>query len=82
MKTTVDIPDALASRAKQLAAARGVTLKALITEGLKRVLDEDIRYAASVEVQTRTFAGQGLQPGLEWGDWDAIRARAYEGRGG
>lgn len=29
-----------------------------------------------------TFRGEGLQPDLSAGAWDAIRARIYEGRGG
>lgn len=39
MKTTVEITDALLEAAKAEALARGVTLRALIEEGLERVID-------------------------------------------
>lgn len=39
MRTTLDLPDALARRAKLAAASRGVTLKALMMEALSRELD-------------------------------------------
>ena len=38
MKTTVDIADALFAEAKVEAARRGTTLRALVEEGLERVL--------------------------------------------
>lgn len=38
MKTTVDIPDDLYGRARELAAARGQQVAALITEGLQKLV--------------------------------------------
>lgn len=81
MKTTVDIADALLRRAKRLAARRGTTVRSVIEDALRREL------AAAEEttrkpVRTHTFGGQGLQAGLSWSDWAAIRATSYEGRGG
>lgn len=81
MKTTVDLAPTLLRRAKRLAARRGTTLKAVIEDALARELDAAEREGAS-PIRTHTFGGRGLQPGLSWGDWDAIRAAAYEGRGG
>jgi hypothetical protein len=40
MRTTIELPDALFRRAKIAAVERGLTLKALISEGLQRVLEE------------------------------------------
>ncbi len=40
MKTTIDIADPLFRRARQLAQDRGTTLRALVEDGLRRVLDE------------------------------------------
>ena len=37
MKTTVELPDGLAHRAKTVALQRGITLKRLIIEGLEEV---------------------------------------------
>ena len=81
MKTTVDLAPVLLRRAKRLAARRGTTLKAVIEDALARELDAAEHEGAS-PIRTHTFGGRGLQPGLQWGDWDAIRAAAYEGRGG
>jgi hypothetical protein len=40
MKITIDISDALLERAKRLARGRGVPLRAVIEDGLRRVLEE------------------------------------------
>jgi hypothetical protein len=80
MKTTIDIADALMAKARRAAQREQTTLRALVEEGLRRVLAER-------EQQTRyvlpdvSFGGEGLVPDLREGDWEAIRARAYEGRG-
>jgi hypothetical protein len=81
MKTTIDIADPLLGRAKRLAAARGVTLKAVVEEALRDALDVERPPRRPFRLRTHTFRGKGLQPGLAWGDWAAIRALAYEGRG-
>ena len=82
MKTTIEISDPLLRRAKKLAAKRGTTLKAVIEDALRRELAAAETGAASTGVRTHTFNGRGLKVGLAWGDWAAIRALAYEGRGG
>ncbi|MDR4459191.1 MAG: type II toxin-antitoxin system VapB family antitoxin [Nitrospirales bacterium] len=43
MKTTVDIPQSLLDEAKKLAANHRTTVKALIEEGLRRVISEHQR---------------------------------------
>ena len=40
MKTTLNLNDALLRKAKEVAAARGITLTALFEEGLREVLTE------------------------------------------
>jgi hypothetical protein len=40
MKTTIEIPDAVAKKAKLLAAERQTTLRALVLQGLEHVLEE------------------------------------------
>ncbi|MFH1177925.1 MAG: type II toxin-antitoxin system VapB family antitoxin [Acidobacteriota bacterium] len=80
MKTTVEIPDPLLAAARGLADEAGVTLRALIEEGLRRLIDERGRLA-EFHLRRASFGGQGLQPdAAEWG-WEKIRALAYEGRG-
>jgi len=82
MKTTVDIPDSLLRQARKLAAERNTTLKALIEAALRDALAATSRPRRRFRLETHTFGGKGLQPGLGWDDWGAIRAMIYEGRGG
>ena len=42
MKTTIELSDALLRAAKRSARARGVTLRAIVEEGLRRVLREAV----------------------------------------
>ncbi len=82
MKTTIEISDPLLRRAKRLAAKRGTTLRAVIEDALRTELAALEAGTAGAGVRTHTFTGRGLKAGLAWGDWSAIRALAYEGRGG
>lgn len=81
MKTTIDIANPLLSEAKRVAQREGTTLRALVEEGLRRVLDERQR-RPPFRLRQVSFGGQGLVPGLSEGNWDEIRRRAYEGHGG
>jgi predicted transcriptional regulator len=81
MKTTVEISDQLLRRAKRLAARRGTTLKVVIEDALRRELTASEERSVSA-VRTHTFAGRGLQAGLSWDDWSALRSASCEGRGG
>ena len=81
MKTTIEIADPLLKGAKRLAAQRKSTLKAVIEDALRDILDKADRPVVQ-EIRTHTFKGRGLQPGLSWDDWSRIRDMGYEGRGG
>ena len=81
MKTTVDISDRLLQQARGLAARRNTTLKAVIEASLRDALAKERVATRPATVRTRTFGGKGLQPGLSWDDWGAIRDLAYEGHG-
>jgi hypothetical protein len=78
MKTTVEITDALFKDAKRQAERERTTLRALIEEGLRRLLAERRRRGRFV-LRRVTFRGAGIDP--EVGSWEEIRRRAYEGRG-
>lgn len=80
MKTTVEISDALLDEARRVAARTGTTVRALIEEGLRGVLTRRRRESA-FRLRAATFRGQGVQPGVREGDWDRIRALAYEEHG-
>lgn len=81
MKTTVEISDALLEAARARAARDGTTLRALIEAGLRHVLSQ-ASGESSFALRDASVPGRGLDPGIREGDWDSIRALAYEGRGG
>jgi hypothetical protein len=81
MKTTVEITDALLTAARRVAAREGTTVRALIEEGLRKVVDTRSR-RGGFKLRRVAFGGKGLAPGLSHDEWSSIRDRAYEGRGG
>jgi hypothetical protein len=81
MKTTVEIADPLLSEARKLASREETTVRALIEEGLRRILDERRRRGKRFKLRKVTFSGQGLQPGVAEGSWERVRDLVYEGRG-
>ena len=62
-----------------MAAEQGITLRELV----ERALDREVRtkQSGSFELADASFTGRGTQPGIEEGDWIAIRDVIYEGRG-
>lgn len=81
MKTTVEIPDTLLEEARKLAARQGTSVRMLIIEGLRRSIAER-RRVSDFKLRDASVPGQGLQPGVDGGDWNRIRELAYEGHGG
>lgn len=83
MKTTLDISDLLLLEAKRLAAKRHTTLRAVVESALRQFLRSEAEVqGGEFRLRKKTFRGQGLQPGLEEGNWIEVRTRIYEGRGG
>lgn len=80
MKTTVDISDDLLSKAKALAAKRGITLRAVIEQGLRQTIREQKRSRKFV-LPDKSVSGKGLQAEFRNKSWSDIRDAAYEGRG-
>ena len=81
MKTTVEISNSLLEEARKLAAREGTTVRALVEEGLRRVVSERKR-PAPFHLRKATYKGNGLHSHLAGASWDQIRDTAYEGRGG
>ncbi|MBA3278072.1 MAG: DUF2191 domain-containing protein [Geodermatophilaceae bacterium] len=75
MKTTIELPDSLARRAKELARAQGVTLREVIEAGLRAELDRRSAPAPPVDFRFRTVGGSGLREGIELTD---LREHAYD----
>ncbi len=80
MKTTVEISDALLAAARKLAAKNGTTVRALIEEGLRRVV-EARRTSGRFKLRDRSWGSGGLRPELRGASWEQIRDASYEGRG-
>jgi len=81
MKTTIEIPDPVFAEAKRVARREKSTLRALVEEGLRLVLErrgEEERF----QLRDASVGGQGLRPELRGASWDEIRDLAYRGRGG
>lgn len=79
MKTTVDISTPLLNEAKRRAAKEHTTVRALIEQGLRRVLAER-RRPAPFRLRKATFKGWGLHPEVAGKGWDRVRELAYERR--
>ena len=80
MKTTIDIADPLLAEAKLVAAKEGSTLRELVEQGLREALAKR-RRPATFTLREASVGGNGLQPGIQEGDWEQIRDLVYEGRG-
>jgi hypothetical protein len=79
MKTTIEIADAVGEQARQVAEREGTTLRALVEEGLRRVLHDRAR-VRRFTLRNASYKGRGLNPGLVDAGWERIREIAYEGR--
>ena len=73
------VADPLLREAKQLAAREGTTLRALVEQGLRRVVAEK-KPKRGFRLRKATFKGRGLRPELADAGWDRIRDLAYEDR--
>jgi hypothetical protein len=80
VKTTINIADALLDEARRQAQSRHTTLRELIHEGLRSVIErqrqeDDLRLISIPAVEG------GLSPGFRDAAWGRIREAAYRGRG-
>lgn len=79
MKTTVEITDTLLEEVKKVAVEEHTTVRALIEEGLRRVVGER-RQRPAFRLRRASFGGQGLHADVQEGSWQQIRALAYRTR--
>jgi hypothetical protein len=74
VKTTVDIADAMLTQAKLIAAREGTTLKALVEEGLRRVVEERERQKTGFRLRDGRYgSGGGVPGGPDINDWAAMK---------
>lgn len=81
MKTTIEIQSELLRRAKETARKDGKTLRALVEEGLRRVVADGAAPRRKRKFRMVTFRGNGLRPGVDLRDWKKVLEIAFEGRG-
>lgn len=82
MRTSVDLPEPLLLRAKRLARKRKTTLRSLLEEGLRAVLEKETSTTPRYHYLDCSFGEGGLVKGQSFDDWSSLRAQIYEGRGG
>jgi hypothetical protein len=80
MKTTVYISDSLHEEARKIAALEKTTVRALIEQGLQRVI-ADRRQVRPFRLRRASFMGDGLHPDVKGSAWGEIREKIYAGRG-
>lgn len=80
MKTTIELSDALLAAVRELAHEEHTTLRALVEEGLRGVLDKR-RMAGSFRLRKASFKGKGLSAEFRGAGWSRVREAAFEGRG-
>jgi hypothetical protein len=79
VKTTIEISDSLLARAKLHARKIGKPLRALVEEGLRRVLDTPpIR--GSYKLQDHSVGRAGATNPLESLSWQDLRDEIYGGK--
>ena len=77
MKTTVELADDLAREAKRYAARHGLTLRAVIEEGIRSTLRRETAVRASFVLRDASVDGSGLQPEFRDEAWSRLRDAAY-----
>lgn len=81
IKTTIEISDAVLAAAKRYAGERGMTLRALVEEGLRAVLHSSSPNA-TFTLRDESVPGEGLRPEVRNAGWARVAEMTYEDRGG
>ncbi len=81
MKTTIDIAESLLAESKLVAEREHTTLRELVQEGLRKVVQERKSASQPYRLPAVVFGGGGFQAEFADGDWSRIRDAIYEGRG-
>ena len=81
MKITIEFADTLLKEARRVAVRERTTVRALVEEGLRRVVAERNQPSA-FQLRRATFRGTGLQPTAVTAPWQDLRELAYEDAAG
>ena len=82
MKTTLDISDPLLEQVKAIAMRDGETLRALVEQGLRKVVAERKTKPKPFKLKDASVGTPGAVSSYEQMSWDAKRELMYEGRDG
>jgi hypothetical protein len=74
-RTTIRLDDPLLAEAKKFAADTGRTLTAVMEDALREVLARRKQPNRRSKLRLTTFAGKGLQPGVDLDDSAALLDR-------
>jgi hypothetical protein len=77
MKTTVDITDVLFARAKKHAKRTGRPFRALVEDGLRRVLESESAERSRFRLIDRSVGKEGAKNPLEDYSWQDLREEIY-----
>ncbi len=77
MRTTIELSDPLFQKAKAFAAVNQTTLKNLVEQGLRLVLQSPKE--KWFKLKDVSVTGKGLNP--EFADWKLVSEEIYRGRG-
>ena len=77
MKTTVEISDDLVMEAKRYATEYGLTLRAVIENGIRSTLRAEKRTQVPFRLRDASVGGSGLQPEFRDETWSTMRRAAY-----
>ena len=80
VKTTIDIADGLLAEAKKLAAERKTTVRALVEDGLRRVLDDRDRHRQPFKLRDGSVGGRGVRAEMRDADHETWLEMAYGDR--
>ena len=76
MKITVEVSDAILERARRIAQHRGRSVRSLVEEGLRLVLDAE-GPARPYRMEDRSVGVKGAPNPLESMSWQDLRAEIY-----
>jgi len=76
MRTTVELNDALARQVRALMAERDTTLRALIEEGLRRIVAES-RSGEPFRMRNASAGEGGLAEGIDDATWETLARFLY-----
>lgn len=81
MKTTIDLSNSLFKEIKRMTVKNNRTFKELVEAALSLFIEQQKKQKKPFRLQKKSFAGKGIAPGLNEGDWSQIRSLIYQGHG-